>query len=312
MTSVKAEFSLADITEYNEFTNLGRRIAADPEGELRRTRVSARVVDDGDGLRHTELVRAPAEDKVESEVQLFPLATSRDKLADAILSSDIIPARDYGREQRALEPILDAFIGGLGLDAEKVLSAFGDKASARLVRLVTEEARRFATPTKMEEVVELVPFLKERSCAREITGDRRGPFDRKKGYKGWTKSLYAVEWFDSGPERDMANLLDGAGDIVFWARLHTGDLPILWRGEREYHPDFIAVENDGTHWVIEVKADRDVRSEEVQGKRDAALRWARHVSSADNVGVTWRYLLVSQSDLKDAKDSWPAARAHGS
>ena len=312
MTSVKAEFSLADITEYDEFANLGRRIAADPEGELRRTRVSARVVDDGDGLRHTELVRAPAEDKVDSEVQLFPLATSRDKLVDAILSSDIIPARDYGREQRALEPILDAFIGGLEPDAEKVLSAFGDKASARLVRLVTEEARRFATPTKMDEVVELVPFVKERSCAREITDDRRGPFERKKGYEGWTKSLYVVEWFDSGPERDMANLLDGADDIVFWTRLHTGDLPILWREGREYHPDFIAVEKDGTHWVIEVKADRDVRSEEVQGKRDAALRWARHVSSTESVGVTWRYLLVSQSDLKDAKDSWSAVRAHGS
>ncbi len=312
MTSVKAEFSLADVTDYGEFLALGRRIAADPDGELRRTRVSARVIKEQDGLRRTELVRAPAEDKVESAAQLFPLKASREKLADAVLSSDIVPSRDYAHEQRALGPILDAFIGGLGSDAEKVLSAFGDKASARLVRLVTEEARRFATPPKMEEVAEIVPLTKERSAAREFTDDRRGPFDKKKGYRGWAKSVYAAEWFDSTPERDMANLLDGAAEIHFWTRLHPGDLPILWRDGREYHPDFIAVETDGTHWVVEVKADRDMASADVKGKREAARRWAGHVNAADNVSVTWKYLLVSEADLKDAKDSWNAVRAHAS
>jgi hypothetical protein len=40
--------------------------------------------------------------------------------------------------------------------------------------------------------------------------------------------------------------------------------------------------------------------------RSAALRWANHVSVAREVGVTWRYLLVSETDINTAKGSWPA------
>ena len=39
-------------------------IAADPENELRRTTVSARIVEGSDGLRHTELITAQAVDEV--------------------------------------------------------------------------------------------------------------------------------------------------------------------------------------------------------------------------------------------------------
>ena len=69
-------------------------------------------------------------------------------------------------------------------------------------------------------------------------------------------------------------------------------------------PDFLVVETYQTHWVVEVTADRDLDSDEVKAKREAARRWTNHVNAADEVEVTWRYLLVSETDVSSAKGSW--------
>jgi type III restriction enzyme len=91
----------------------------------------------------------------------------------------------------------------------------------------------------------------------KFTDDRTGPYKARVGYEGWTKAMYEHEWFDSSTERAMANLLDGADGIEFWARLQNNDLPILWSNEgQHYNPDFVAVETSGDHWVVEVKATR--------------------------------------------------------
>jgi hypothetical protein len=56
--------------------------------------------------------------------------------------------------------------------------------------------------------------------------------------------------------------------------LQVGDLPTLWSGAREYNPDFIAVEKTRTHWVTEVKMNKEMTARDVADKRDAAKRWA--------------------------------------
>jgi len=104
---------------------------------------------------------------------------------------------------------------------------------------------------------------------------------------------------------------EDAPDITLWARLQIGDLPILWTGAREYNPDFIAVDTQHTHWLIEVKMDKEMTSAEVQGKREAARRWANHVSGDEIVGACWRYLLISESDVKTARGSWEALEGLG-
>lgn len=71
------------------------------------------------------------------------------------------------------------------------------------------------------------------------------------------------------------------------------------------------IETDGTHWVVEVKMDKEVQSEDVQGKREAARRWANHVSADPQVKNKWRYVLVSESDIKTAKGSWDALKRLG-
>jgi hypothetical protein len=47
-------------------------------------------------------------------------------------------------------------------------------------------------------------------------------------------------------------------------------------------------------------------------RRDAARRWANYVNADEKVGGTrWRYLLLSESDVKTAKGSWEALKALG-
>jgi type III restriction enzyme len=53
---------------------------------------------------------------------------------------------------------------------------------------------------------------------------------------------------------------------------------------------------------------KEMSSEDVHGKRDAAMRWANHVSSNESVGTTWRYLLISETDITTAKGSWNALK----
>src|SRR5262249_54100324 len=123
---------------------------------------------------------------------------------------------------------------------------------------------------------------------------------------GWSKkSIYDEVWFDSSTERSLANLLDDADEIEAWVRLLVKDLEINWEGGN-YNPDFIAVDKDGVHWVVEVKADRDLPTKAVKGKREAAERWANHVNANDKVKDEWRYMLASESDIKKTKGSWPA------
>lgn len=56
MSAVESAFSLADITDTDRFRKLGASLAANPEGELARTLVSARVVVGPDGMKRAELV----------------------------------------------------------------------------------------------------------------------------------------------------------------------------------------------------------------------------------------------------------------
>ncbi len=188
-----------------------------------------------------------------------------------------------------------------------------ERAAAGLIQLITEEHRKFASKPSYGEVVELATLDKVRIGRSDTTTDRYGSFKGKKGvgFEGYRKSLYVQDWFDSSPERDMANVLDDEPAIALWARLQIGDLPILWTGAREYNPDFVAVDQEETHWLIEVKMDKEMMSADVQDKREAARRWANYVSSDEKVGTCWRYLLISERDMKTAKGSWEALRALG-
>jgi type III restriction enzyme len=263
-----------------------------------------------DGVKRTELVTSGAADRVISVPTLFGLPDLRANLTEMVLASPAVPAR---KDQRtAVEPIINAFFAGLGPKAVDVLSANLERAGARLIRVVEEEQRRFMAKPRYHEVVEVREFAPSRTTDKPVSGDRFGEFSKACAYEGWVRSLFPVEWFDSRPERTVANMLDQDDHVACWVRLHIGELPILWNSSgQEYNPDLIAIETDGTHWVVEVKMEKEMGSEDVRDKREAALRWANYVTADEQVGVRWRYLLVSESDVETAKGSWAQLKALG-
>jgi type III restriction enzyme len=311
MSTVESAFTLADITNTDPFRKLGASLAANPDSELARTLVSARVVTGLDGIKRTELITSAAADRVQSAPTLFALDELRSQLVDMILASPAVPAR---KDQRAaVLPLMAAFFDGLGDHAADVLSANLGRAGARLVRLVADEQRRYTATPSYREVIELRPFAPTRATDKPVSADRFGAFAKSSAYEGWQRSLFALEWFDSEPERAVANMVDADETVDCWIRLHIGELPILWNsGGQEYNPDLIVVGADGVRWVVEVKMEKEMTSAEVQAKRDAARRWANYVSADEKVTATWRYLLAAESDVKAAKRSWPALVKLGS
>ena len=311
MTSVSSNFSLSDITSTDNFKALGSKLAANPDTELNRMLLGARVIVGADGIKQTMLVRRKAEGKIVSAPKLFAIEELRESLAEMVLLSAAVPARK--EERKALDPLLDAFFAGMGEKAEEVLSANLERAGERLVALVAEEQRKYIAPVKVGYEVKLAEFAPLRATDRDVDSDRFGPFSPKKAYEGFVRSLFPVEWFDSAPERTVANIVDDDEGISCWVRLHIKELPILWNSEgQQYNPDLLVIEADETHWIVEVKSDKEMDSENVKGKREAALRWAGRVAASDEVKVPWRYLLVSETDIATAKGSWEALKRLGS
>lgn len=183
MSAVESPFTLADITDTDRFRKLGASLASDPNGELARTLVGARIVIGADGIKRTELVTSTAADKVQSSLALFTIEELRSQLFEIVLSSPAVPAR---KDQRAAStPLIDAFLAGLGEKAVEVLSANLDRAGARLVKLVSEEQRRFMAKPAYHEVVELNDFNPTRATDKAMSGDRFGAFSKSVTYGEW-------------------------------------------------------------------------------------------------------------------------------
>ena len=171
-------------------------------------------------------------------------------------------------------------------------------------QLTSRLATKFASPTLT-------------GCVRPSasTGSHEGIFNRGVAFNDWKKNLYDYAWFDTSPEFKAAQAVDDDPNVVVWARLHRGDIPITWTIEgREYNPDLVVIEeidDQRTCWLVETKMNREMTSAEVIGKRRAALTWANTVNNSGQVDGRWRYLLLSEDDVDDAAGSWTHMKGFG-
>lgn len=305
-------FRLSDIHDDEPFSALGRRLQADPQAELRRVLVGARVVvDPKTGLKSVRTITSTATDVVHAQGSLIPASELRTQLRDTLLALPVVAARaDDGTQQRAADRIVAAFMEGLNGGADELLSAYLERAGARLGQIVMTEYRKHVSRPVLDPVVDVVTFNPLRTNIRPINPDLRGMPVRGSAFEGWQRGLYALAWFDSSTERDFALTVDSSDLVETWVRLHPGDLPIIWtEGGNKYEPDFIVAENSGAHVLVEVKADRDLLTGTVRAKRDAARRWATYANDGLPDGSPhWTYLLVGETDLKEAKEDWPALK----
>lgn len=303
MVPTKVPFSLADV-EPHVFEELGRRHAADPDGMLLRTVLSAEV--SSSDPRSVHLVTRAARDRVAAVNESIPLEDSVAALRRELANAEDVPAR--GREVNFLNNLTEAYVRGLAGKAADVLTAYPQRAVASFRMVLREEQKKYQARPHFEEVLQKQPLPRKRPARSETTKNTAGRFRRGVGYEGWKRSYYPQVSFDSEPELRFAQIVDDADHVSFWVRLARGDMPIMFTSsENHYHPDFLVVLNDGTNILVEVKGAAFVKDEAVQQKREAARRWARHATA--EMGGQWEYILVTDADIKASRASWPAIRA---
>lgn len=124
-------------------------------------------------------------------------------------------------------------------------------------------------------------------------------------FRGFLKSFYTECKFDSKTELDFANVLEADNDVIKWLRPASNQFNIYWaNGSRRYEPDFI-VETSDCIYMVETKALKDIKAEEVQAKQKAAEEYCKYASeyTAKNGGKPWKYHLL-RHDVVDRTASF--------
>lgn len=104
-------------------------------------------------------------------------------------------------------------------------------------------------------------------------------------------------------ERDFAKFLDNAEDVTSFAKLpqpfgfsieYTDGAMNL----RSYYPDFVAVDKNGAHWLLETKG---AETTEVPHKDAAAAQWCANATQL--TGTQWLYLKIPQKGFETLQPS---------
>lgn len=124
-------------------------------------------------------------------------------------------------------------------------------------------------------------------------------------YTGFLKSYYREYKFDSKTELDFANVLEADGKVLKWLRPAPTQFAIFWNnGSQRYEPDFI-VETSEAIYMVETKARKDLKAEDVLAKRKAAEEYCKNATeyTSMNGGKPWKYHLLSH-DIVDRSSSF--------
>ena len=142
-------------------------------------------------------------------------------------------------------------------------------------------------------------FIKSVKQDRQVHFDK--PFTDKSNIKkylftGYKKAYYPSNAFDSDSERLFSIILEEDPDVIRWIKPPLNQLGLFWKAGQQYNPDFL-VETTTGKFMVEVKALKDVTSDEVVAKAKEGLKWCEFASTADPDHKTWHYRLVSDDNI---------------
>ncbi len=183
-----------------------------------------------------------------------------------------------------------AFGGPVDLDDPVIIAAMARTPAAYLVR------KLFTAALRDRIVEELEPSLV--TSARRLIEVTPFPFSNANALEGRRCVLNYAPCTNEF-ERTFGRFLDGAADIRAWCKVpdpfgfaieYTDQTANL----RYYYPDFVAIADDGTHWVLETKGAETV---EVAYKDRAARLWCDNATLL--TGTRWDYLKIPQKAFND-------------
>ena len=123
-------------------------------------------------------------------------------------------------------------------------------------------------------------------------------------FTGFKKACHNEYTFDSKTEKDFSIILEDDDEVIKWLRPAPGQFNITWdNNKRNYEPDFV-VETTDTIYLVETKKEKDIPTEEVHQKANAAYEYCRNASefTTKNNGKQWKYLLLPHNSVSINND----------
>ncbi len=182
-----------------------------------------------------------------------------------------------------------AFGETVSLDSKAMITAI----SSNVAHFVT--VKTFAQALRGLVIEELIPQVEH--AGRKLSETTPFPYSRPT-LANASQCVFNLVPCDNEFERRFAKFLQDARDLHRFSTLpsqfgfaieYTDNATNL----RYYEPDFVAVQDDGTHWLIETKGQVNV---DVAHKNRAATLWCENTTML--TGTKWQYLIVHQKDFE--------------
>lgn len=181
--------------------------------------------------------------------------------------------------------------------------AFGTEVDLDAPEIIQAVSRRLTQNVTLKVFVELLrekliqpqqPVLE--SAGRLLSG--LDPFPWSQAAPVCRKTILNKVPCDNQFEEDFAKFLDRASDVDRFSKLpmnfgFTIPYTDVVGNLRYYYPDFVVVDRDGVHYLVETKGREDT---DVANKDRAATMWA--ASATELTGVQWTYLKVKQKEYE--------------
>lgn len=121
---------------------------------------------------------------------------------------------------------------------------------------------------------------------------------RRQVFGGFNKCCYALQKFDSDPERRFAVLVDADQLVEKWLKPGRAQFQIEYRSGDSYEPDFV-IETAKNMFICEVKANNELDDPVVKAKAQAATKWCKAANhhSIENDGKPWSYALIADDKI---------------
>lgn len=291
------QFSLASVSR-SELRREGERYRTNQTVSLQGRAVDA----ERDLLGEVNVVTRTV-DSVDATQNMLPASAVRSDLIARVLGLDLVPLLLTERLQA--EEVVDAFLDGAGVTGDVTENWTAQRAVQARDAIAALVRSAYARNDRQPAWVWSPQELLLPKPLPPVVRDRYDEYGVRDWYGGWAKSAeYAAQFDSQSAEFALAQLLDDSETVAWWLRLTRADPAwITLQPVGRYYPDFIVVDADGIHWLVEAKSDAAAANDTtVAAKAAAAEEWAAAVNDAGSFG-TWRYRVVTESDIR-AANNW--------
>lgn len=309
MTETTRPFSLADIDD-QAVAEAARKIT-DGKETLERQKINAEITAGG-----TRALVANRQDSSKISSYRASESSVEKELIKAVMATRRVHATQENSAvlSRRLVPL---FMEKAGIErwTEKAKQSAIREISA-LVKAQEAEAARANTSTEVKIHPVRLPVrttyaLPEGKTVENPLGSgshatdgKPSQFRRDQHYGPWKRCLFSSASFDSfSAEYELARKLNYDDDVQWWTRIYPSDrAQIAYTPRNNYIPDFVVLDSDNTHWIIEGKANNQRDDETVIKKREATERVLRTlVAHPDFQNEKWAYMIAFEDDIENSE-----------